>query len=297
MATTALKEIESLTAADLFQNNTSEALIGEIRAEALSLVPDISTDAGRKQIIAQAAKVAKTKVAIEKVGKALVDPMKKAAKVIDQERKLYKDELDALRDEVREPVTNWEREQDAIKQAIKQRIFDLEQAGITTSPNTGEVLPVESLERKLRFLEMEEVTVENYGDDFNESEVLRAAGINRVKGAIQQRKDADELQALREEKEKRDREEAAEKEKARIEEEAVAKFKAKQEAAEKAKEAEKPAPAPEPTPAPEPSKDAKREAMNNAFMALRQMGIGKDDAQMIVKAIDQGVVTNVTLNY
>ena len=293
MATTALKKIDSLTAADLFQNDTSEKLIAEIRAEALSLVPDISTDAGRKQIIAQAAKVAKTKVAIEKVGKALVDPMKKAAKVIDQERKLYKDELDALRDEVREPVTNWEREQDAIKQAIKQRIFELEQAGITTSPNTGEVLPVESLERKLRFLEMEVITVDHYGDDFNESEVLRAAGINRVKGAIQQRKDADELQALREEKEKRDREEAAEKEKARIEEEAVARFKAEQEA----KEAEKPAPAPEPTPEPEPSKDAKREAMNGAFMSLRQMGIGKDDAQMIVKAIDQGVVTNVTLNY
>lgn len=292
---TEIQNISELTADQLFQNNTSEGILASIKKEALAIVPDITTAKGREAVISQAAMVGKTKVAIEKVGKALADPMTKAVKVINVERKFYKDGFDALRDEVRSPVTEWEREQDAIKQAIQQRIYELEQAGQTTSPNTGDLLPLESLERKLRFLEMEEVTVDKYGDDFNESEVLRAAGINRVTGAITQRKDADELDQLRKDKEARDVAAKAEADKERIAAEAVEKFKS-----EEAAKADAPAQAPKVETRAKieanDDKSAERAAKNKAFVSLRKLGISSEESTKIVQAIAAGKIDCVTLN-
>ena len=69
---------------------------------------DLKTDAGRKRVASFARQVAASKVALENVGKALADEAKALPKKIDATRKTVRDTLDAWRDEVRQPLTDWE---------------------------------------------------------------------------------------------------------------------------------------------------------------------------------------------
>jgi colicin import membrane protein len=100
--------------------------IEKIRQEALAHVPDLSTKQGRAAIASIAAKVAKSKVYLEDTGKALCDAER--AKIdatlsaVMAARKRIKEELDALRDEVRKPLTEWENAEAARKGGIEARI-------------------------------------------------------------------------------------------------------------------------------------------------------------------------------
>ena len=76
------------------------------REEAAAL--DVSTRAGREAFASLGLKVAKTKTAFDGMGKSLVDGWKKQAGVIDQERRMIRDRLDALKEEVRKPLTEYE---------------------------------------------------------------------------------------------------------------------------------------------------------------------------------------------
>jgi len=95
-------------ALEIFQCDKAEEIVSRIEAEARSIVPDLSTDKGRKAIASTARKVAKSKIALDSLGKDLVADWKTKAKGVDIERKLIRDRLDALRDEVRQPLTDWE---------------------------------------------------------------------------------------------------------------------------------------------------------------------------------------------
>jgi colicin import membrane protein len=78
-----------------------------VRAEAKDL--DISRPADRAEIKSLAYKVSRTKTALDQHGAELVADTKKRVGLIDAERRRVRDELDALRDEIRKPVTDWER--------------------------------------------------------------------------------------------------------------------------------------------------------------------------------------------
>jgi len=232
-----LEKIGGLTASDLFLNNTAETTIFAVRTEALAMVFDITTAKGREECISHAAKVTKTKTSIEKLGKALVDPIKAQSKVIDAERKLYRDQLEAIKAEVRKPVTLWEDEQAAAKAKVDQHFFELEQAGVSTSPVTGDIYPEVSLQKKITHIES--INLDDFGDRSEEAEILAKAGTTRLTAALQQRKDADELAELRKaaaEKEAKDLQEANDK---RIADEAIAKHEAAKAAEKFEKAAEK----------------------------------------------------------
>jgi chromosome segregation ATPase len=87
--------------------------IEQIRAEVRSFVPDVSTKKGRDAIASIAYKVAKSKTALDNAGKSLVDRLKEQPKLVDAERKRMREELDALKDEVRKPLTDWEEAEKA----------------------------------------------------------------------------------------------------------------------------------------------------------------------------------------
>lgn len=76
---------------------------------------NLSTMAGRKKTASLSAKVSKTKVIIDNIGKDLVSEWKNKAKVVDANRKKLRDSFDELRDEARKPLTDWEAEQSAIE--------------------------------------------------------------------------------------------------------------------------------------------------------------------------------------
>ncbi|HDH7789725.1 TPA: hypothetical protein PJH86_004578 [Raoultella ornithinolytica] len=113
---TDLVVIDKKNAMAVFTNNDQlDPLIEAIEKEARSLVPDVTTKKGRDAIASMAHKVARSKTYIDNAGKDLVAELKALPKKIDESRRIARERLDALKDEVRRPLTEWEAEQDRIK--------------------------------------------------------------------------------------------------------------------------------------------------------------------------------------
>ena len=108
--------IEKKNAMAVFTSNDQlDPLIEAIEKEARSLVPDVTTKKGRDAIASMAHKVARSKTYIDNAGKDLVAELKALPKQIDESRRVVRERLDALKDEVRRPLTEWEAEQVRIK--------------------------------------------------------------------------------------------------------------------------------------------------------------------------------------
>lgn len=113
---TDLVVIEKKNAMAVFTNNDQlDPLIELIEKEARSLVPDVTTKKGRDAIASMAHKVARSKTYIDNAGKDLIAELKALPKQIDESRRVVRERLDALKDEVRRPLTEWEAEQERIK--------------------------------------------------------------------------------------------------------------------------------------------------------------------------------------
>lgn len=106
-----------------------DAILAGIKAKVAEHTPDTGTAKGRKEIASMAHKVSKSKVVLDTLGKDLVADWKSKAKQVDASRKIARDELDTLRDNVRQPLTDWESEQDRIA-AEKKLAAELEAAHI-----------------------------------------------------------------------------------------------------------------------------------------------------------------------
>lgn len=128
--------IEQATALDLF---TAPEKVNQMLAhiktlaeeERKELDSDLSVAKNRKAFASLAYKVTQTKTAIDKAGKLVVDDLKELPKKVDAARKLFRDELDLLSDDIRKPVTEYELEEKAREEAeaLKKKIkLDHEEA-------------------------------------------------------------------------------------------------------------------------------------------------------------------------
>src|SRR5690606_23826871 len=79
-----------------------------IKAETDKLVPDLTTEKGRKEIASMAFKVAKTKTAIDAAGKLLNEEARAKINIVDAARRDIREKLGELKDEVRRAVAVWE---------------------------------------------------------------------------------------------------------------------------------------------------------------------------------------------
>lgn len=93
-----------------------EPYLQQIKARLDEFVPDTSTKKGRDAIASIAYQVAKGKTAVDNMGKELVAEMKKEPALVDAERKRWRDQMDAWKDELRKPLTDWE-EAEAAREA------------------------------------------------------------------------------------------------------------------------------------------------------------------------------------
>lgn len=123
--------IEKKNAMAVFTNNDQlDPLIELIEKEARSLVPDVTTKKGRDAIASMAHKVARSKTYIDNAGKDLVAELKALPKQIDESRRVVRERLDALKDEVRRPLTEWEAEQERIKAEEAMNVLHAEALGM-----------------------------------------------------------------------------------------------------------------------------------------------------------------------
>ena len=110
-------------AISIFTEDKIDYVIHAIEKEVLSFVPDLSTAESRKEIASLARKVASAKVVIDGAGKELVSGWKAKSKLVDASRKEARDFLNDLRDRVRKPLTDWEKDEEEKK---KKAILELE---------------------------------------------------------------------------------------------------------------------------------------------------------------------------
>ena len=85
-----------------------DPVIDAIEKEAKSLHADISTEEGRDTIRSLAFKIAKSKTALDKMGKDLTEDQRKLIDAVNAERHRAWDRLEALQHTVRKPLTEWE---------------------------------------------------------------------------------------------------------------------------------------------------------------------------------------------
>lgn len=176
-----------------------EAVTAEVTAE----VPDLTTRKGRERIASLAAKVSKSKSAVEKPGRDYLKRLKEMPKVVEAELREFVNAMDALRDSTRQPLTDWEKAEDARvdkhNDAIEHiRLLSIDLDGITAEDLTDRVEKLEAIA---------------LGDSWEEFEAEaarakdKALGVLRAALAVRQQYEAEQLELvrLRQEKEARDK--------------------------------------------------------------------------------------------
>ena len=111
-----------------------------IKAETDKLVPDLTTEKGRKEIASMAFKVAKTKTAIDAAGKLLNEEARAKINIVDAARRDIRDKLDALKDEVRRPLTEWEAREEERIAACDALIERMKAAAVVSLEDTAETV-------------------------------------------------------------------------------------------------------------------------------------------------------------
>lgn len=196
------------TALQIYQTpNGLDPYIERIRQEVTGHAPNLKTDKGRKEIASRAFKVRKIKTALDSLGKEQVDRLKEIPKLIDAERKRMRDELDALADEVRKPLTDWE-EAEANRVALHRADLD----GMAEQAREVGGLDVETLRQRIAIVESvvigeswEEFEAEAHRVKAKALEILNAALAERQKYEAEQAELA-ELRRKQAEQEQKDRE-------------------------------------------------------------------------------------------
>ena len=221
--------IEKKNAMAVFTNNDQlDPLIEAIEKEARSLVPDVTTKKGRDAIASMAHKVARSKTYIDNAGKDLVAELKALPKQIDESRRVVRERLDALKDEVRRPLTEWEAEQERIKAEEAMLALHVEALAMNEDFDRQLAARIES-DHEMALL---------MNDAFDREQADKAAEAERQRIAREE-----EIKRLAEEKAKREAAEQAQREidaaAAREREAILAKERAEREQREAAERAER----------------------------------------------------------
>lgn len=262
-----------------------EPYLQKIREEALSHVPDLSTKTGRAAIASIAAKVARSKTYLDDAGKQLCDAER--AKIdatlsaVMASRKRIKEELDALRDEVRKPLTEWENAEAERKGKIEARIEAMRRLPESGSDSVA-------IEKHLNRLEKTEIN-ESFEEYTAEAAIVRTHAIRDCKQHLDnqlkiehEKIELEELRKKQAEQEQKNREteiakQAADRVKIEFEREAKAKLEAEKKRA--------------------ANENHRKVIINQAVESLISFGFLDHDAKAIIELIVNDNISNVTINF
>ncbi|MEN4542872.1 hypothetical protein [Pantoea agglomerans] len=198
-------EVISITedqAPTLYVENGLDQYLEKIR-QAVNETPDLTTKKGRDRIASLAAKVSRSKTAIEKPGRDYLKRLKEQPKVIEAELRRFTTECDRIRDETRQPLTEWENAEKAREDALKQRIAEL-RALADVVDAMGNYLPSEDINARLTTAKS--VTLDDTWQEMaTEAGVAKDATVQRLELSLAEAKKredaAAELERLRKEQE------------------------------------------------------------------------------------------------
>ena len=119
-----IDDISEENAPTIFVAGGLGRFIDAVRAEVCAEVPDLKTRKGRERIASLSATVSKRKASVEKPGRDYLRHIKTLPKVVEDELREFVSTMNTLRDEIRQPLTDWE----AAEQARKDRHVDAVQS-------------------------------------------------------------------------------------------------------------------------------------------------------------------------
>lgn len=185
-----LPEITAEKAPTIFGHNSLKQFVEAARAAVINEVPDLSTDKGRKRIASLAATVARSKTAVDDAGRAYLKKLKEQPRVIEAELREFETDMNALRDEVRAPLNEWQAKKDA-EEAKVQAAIDQVVANFTLPADAT----VDEITGALFGLEQEPLTEEMFGARLEEAEAKRAYGITVLNEQLAKRQQYEAEQA------------------------------------------------------------------------------------------------------
>ncbi|WP_248769105.1 hypothetical protein [Pseudomonas sp. MWU12-2345] len=172
-----------------------------VKAEVTAEVPDLASRKGRERIASLAAKVSKSKAAVEKPGREYLKRLKEMPKVVEAELREFVDHMDALRDATRQPLTDWE----TAEQTRKDGHIDAIQAMKDLVESAG---PLDSARIQTAIDELEAKVIGDAWEEFlPEAAQVKDQGLTALRGHLKARQvyeaEQAELVRLREEAEQR----------------------------------------------------------------------------------------------
>lgn len=256
-----LPEVTEANASSVFKSGGLAPFIERVAEQVKGEVPDLSTKKGRDRIASLAMKVSRSKTAVEKPGREYLKQLKAMPKTVETELREFVQKMDALRDEVRAPLNEWEAVEKARVAAHEEKLanirgwFDIERS-YTAADLKDEIQQLTGLS----IADMEEFT--------EQAALAKESTIKRMTDALPaiESREAEqaELERLRQEQAKREQEERER----RIAEEAAARAKAE---AEQAAQAERDAAIQREADLKAQAERAQREAQAAAELAEQQV--------------------------
>ena len=203
--------VGTVSAVEIYANNWMDPLLGKIKEHVLSFVPDVTTKKGRGEIASMAYKVAQTKTLLDNLGKDLTADWKAKAKVVDEERKRMREELDALKDQVRTPLTEFENREKERVAALEKRMEMIKALAVDVD-DAGNKLSSKQLAERL--VAAKGVDIESFEEMVADAALAKDKAIAALEAHVARREreeaEAAELERLRKEaaeREQREREE------------------------------------------------------------------------------------------
>ena len=310
-----------------------EEIISKIETESRSITFDIETKEGQATCRSLAAKIASAKSTLDKAGKAKKDEYTVTTKLIDADRNLTKSRLQALQDEIRQPLTELEQREaqrkiqheinlsmisdftdliGAHSSAISERITALQDKVIGDEWEEYKAEALESKDSVLKALRTEFEMVKKREDEQAELARLRAEQAQREQQEREERianeatakaqADAErQAQQVAQEAERKERE-AKEREARLIAEKEAAELRAKQQA-EDAAQRERDAIEAERLEAErlEAKRQANKKHRETVFFQAKDdlvaNGIDEEIAKQVIKLIHANKIANVTIKF
>ena len=180
-----------------FRNSANlDGLYNVVESKARALVADVTTKEGVSQIKSTARQIASIKKRVDDLGKDIVAELKDLPKQIDANRKKWREDMEALQEEIRKPVTEIENRQAEIEEIRATH------GKLVLSGSEEIKAAIESLEK-----------IELTGDKWKESLEDATAAVTAEKGALEvmlnaalkKEAEARELEELRKKQEEAER--------------------------------------------------------------------------------------------
>lgn len=109
----AIEEISEDNAPAIYVAGGLQRFVDLVKGQVLTEVPDLTTRKGRERIASLAATVSKSKKAVENPGRDYLRRLKEMPKVVEEELRVFVTTMDNLRDQVRQPLNEWQAAEDA----------------------------------------------------------------------------------------------------------------------------------------------------------------------------------------